>query len=390
VRIGLNATCFDDRPSGANQRFRQLYGAVIRRNPDTEFLIYDSADAPVSAWFDGLPNAAARRTPVPSRGRIARARTGMRYWTRALRRDALDLFETFSLPLVAAPDCPTLLTVHDLRAVHAGVGTTIDRLLARIVLRDAFDRASHIVTVSGAVRDEILARHPSADVSLIHNGIDRAAFEAPDPDLIAATRERYALPGAFALCVGHLEPRKNLPLLIDAVAILRRRGRARPLVIVGRDGGQRRTIAARIARLRVETLVTLIDDADDAALRGLYAASSLVVMASRDEGFGIPLLEAMAAGKPLVLSDIPVFRELTQARGCYFGVDDAQGAAAAIDRVWTDAAVRDRLVGLGRDRVRDFGFDRLADRMSSLYASLAGAAASPRMRAIRARAAARE
>ncbi len=386
MRIGLNATCFDDRPSGANQRFRHLYGAVIRRNPDIKFLIYESADCPVASWFAGLPNVVARRTPLPGRGRIARLVAGLGYWKRALRYDALDLFETFSLPLVRAPDCPTLLTIHDLRSIHRGSGTILDRLVARRVVRSAFDRADHIVTVSESVRAEILAWRPRASVSAIYNGIDPAWFGAPDRDAVAAVRRRYALPDAFALCVGHIEPRKNLPLLIDAVAALGRAGRDRPLAIVGRDGGQREAITAHIAQREVGHLITLIDDADDAALRCLYAASLLVVMASRDEGFGIPLLEAMAAGKPLVLSDIAVFRELTQDRGHYFGIDDPDGAAAAIDRVWTDRALRDRLVAFGDDRLADFDFDRLADRIASLYTSLANTSATPNIRAIRARA----
>jgi glycosyltransferase involved in cell wall biosynthesis len=390
VRIGLNATCFDDRPSGANQRFRQLYGAVIRRNPEIEFLIYESADGPVASWFADLPNVVARRTPLPGRGRLRRAIAGLGYWKRALRRDALDLFETFSLPLVEAPDCPTLFTIHDLRPVHRSTGTTLDRFVARRVLRHAFDHADHIVAVSEAVRTEILAWRPRAAVSVVYNGIDPAPFGAPQADAIATIRRRYALPDAFALCVGHIEPRKNLSLLIDAVAALQDAGCERPLVIAGRDGGARAAIIARIAHHNVGHRVTLIDDADDEALRSLYAASRLVVMASRDEGFGIPLLEAMAAGRPLVLSDIAVFRELMQDHGCYFRADDAHSAADAIERVWTDRALRARLVAYGRGRVRDFDFDRLADRISALYVALCAPSGTSSIRAIRSRAATKE
>lgn len=386
MRVGLNATCFDARPSGANQRFRSLYGMVIRRNPEIEFLIYEPSDCAVATWFAGQPNVVARRTPLPSRGRFSRPLIGLGYWRRALRGDALDLFETFNLPLVGAPDCPTLLTIHDLRALHGGIG----RLVARPVLRDALDRADHVVTVSEAVRAEIRAWRPQTCVSVIHNGVDPDRFHALDPDAVAETRRRYALPPAFGMCVGHLEPRKNLPVLIDAVAALHRSGRDRPLAIVGSDGGQRRALVAQIARQGVGHLVTLVDDADDAALGHLYAACSLVVMPSRDEGFGIPLIEAMAAGRPLVTSDIAVFRELTQDRGCYFPVDDARRAADAIERAWTDDHLRDQLVNYGRRRIADFGFDRLADQLSCLYASLVPAAATPRMRAIRPRAAPNE
>ena len=388
MRVGLNATCFNDRPSGANQRFRRLYGALIRRNPAVEYVVYEPADQRIAGWFAGLPNVVARATPLPSVGRLARFRVGLSYWKRALRRDAPDIFETFSLPLVAAPGCPTLLTIHDLRPVHAGQPFA-GRLLAVPVLRHALARADHVIAVSQTVEAELLAFHPGLAVSTIYNGVDSASFAAPDPAAIEEAGRRYRLPDRFALAVGHLEPRKNLPMLIDAIAQLRERGQGRPLVIVGRDGGQRAEILARIAGRRVGPLVTVIEDAGDDLVRALYALCALVVVPSRYEGFGIALIEAMAAARPLVTSDIPVFRELTQGMGHYFPPGDSSAAADAIDRVWSDAGERERLIAHGRRRVADFGFDRLADELAALHRSLAGSG-TPRMPAMRARAASSE
>ena len=76
MRIGLNATCFNDRPSGANQRFLGIYGALVRRRPDIEFVVYEPADQRIADWFGGAPNVVARPTPIPSVGRFARLRAG--------------------------------------------------------------------------------------------------------------------------------------------------------------------------------------------------------------------------------------------------------------------------------------------------------------------------
>lgn len=354
MRIGLNATCFDDRPSGANQRFRLLYGAVIRRNPQHDFIVYEPAEHRIADWFADSPNVTARRTRLQSAGRLARIVAGLRYWPQAWAEDALDLFESISLPLFAAP-CSTLLTIHDLRSLQAA--TSLERAVAKIVLRHAFRHVDHVIAVSDVVRHEILAFRPDVRVSVVHNGVQAQQFTGdipPDTD-------------RFALALGHIEARKNLTVLIAAIARLRDQGMWCPLVIAGRDGGMLGAIRAQIAALDLAELVRIVEDADDATVRALYAACTLVVVPSGYEGFGIALIEAMAAGRPLVTSDIAVFREVTEGQGRYFAVDDPGDAAAAIKHLWTDAVERARLVAYGDVRVRDFDFDRLADQVAALY-----------------------
>ena len=371
VRIGLDATCFDDRPSGANQRFRELYGQLIRANPQVAFVVYEAADCGAGAWYGDLPNVTVRRTPVPGTGRLRRFWRGRRYWRRALARDALDLFETFTLPLVVAPDCPTILTIHDLRGLRADVPRPA-RWLAAAVTRHAFARAAHIIAVSDTVRDEILAVRPGTPVSTIYNGV--IARSPPDAAEVAAVVQRHTLPARFALTVGHLEPRKNLPMLVDAFACLRDAGRPLPLVIVGNDGGARGAIEGRIARHGMSGLVSIIAQADDGTVAALYAACAVVVLPSAYEGFGIPLIEAMAAHKPVVTSDIAVFRELTCGNGVYFAPDAPRGAAAVIDRLMSEPIARARLVAFADTRVGDFDFTRLAGELAALQAQVIRAA----------------
>src|SRR5687767_740598 len=97
LRVGLNATRFNDRPSGAKQRFVGIYGALIRQNPDTEFLIYEPVDCHVASWFEGAANVIARRTPIPSVGRLEAMLKGTAFWRSTIKGDRLDIFETFNL-----------------------------------------------------------------------------------------------------------------------------------------------------------------------------------------------------------------------------------------------------------------------------------------------------
>lgn len=369
MRVGLNATPFNDRPSGARQRFVGIYGALIRQRPDWTFVVYEPADCRVATWFDGAPNVVARATPIASTGRWQRVAKGATYWRTAVAADRLDVYENFVLPAVTPARVPTVLTIHDIRPLYEDA-SLVGRLMRRHVLHRAFARADHVVTVSDAVRDEILAFHPGARVSTVYNGVDPARFAPLGDDVVAAVRRQYGLPADYLLTIGHIEARKNLPLLIDAIALLRDRGMPQHLAIVGNDGGDRAAILDRIAARGVGALVTLVEKADDDAVRALYAGCAMLVFPSRYEGFGIPILEAMAADRPMVLSDTAVFRELTQGQGVYFPVDDAPAAADAIARVADDPAEQARQRRYGAVRMRDFGFDHLAGQMASIYAAL--------------------
>lgn len=368
MRIGLNATCFNDRPSGAKQRFVGIYGALISARQDIEFVLYEPSDCRVAEWFGEAKNVKARRTPVPSTGRLRKALAGGGYWRAQLTRDRLDLFEAFHLPLVRAPHCPTIVTIHDARPVLSEV-PLLKRLAYGRVLRSALARADHVVTVSQTMRTELLSMERRTPVSVIYNGIDPAAFRAPPPSRLAATREKLGLPTEFMLAVGHLEARKNYARLIDAVAMLRETQAGMSLVIVGNEGGEGAAVAEQVRRLGLEGRVRLLQGVRDDELVDIYNLCTLVVFPSYYEGFGIPVLEAMAARRPLALSDTPVFRELTEGKGVYFPWDDSRKMASAIRDLLASPSRRNALVAYGDARVQAFGFDRLAAQLEAVYAA---------------------
>lgn len=370
MRIGLNATCFDDRASGAKQRFLGIYGALISAHPEIDFVIYEPADCRVAQWFEGAANVFACPTPVPSKGQLRKAVAGAMFWRHRLRADRLDLFETFNLPMVVAPDCPTLLTIHDIRYVQEDVAP-IKRLANSIVLRRALAGAARVVAVSETIRSEILHFCPGSQVTTVYNGVDPARFDDPGAAAIAAVRALFDLPAHFALSVGHIEPRKNYGTAVAAFAELARRGSELSLVIVGRDSGECAQIQLEIARQGVVDRVRILGDVNDAALQCLYQTCELVLLPSLYEGFGLALLEAMAASRPLVLSDIAVFRELTEGQGCYFTPTDGIACAGRIEALRSDPGLSAALVAYGDRRVADFAFPTLAEEVYALYLKLA-------------------
>lgn len=369
MKIGLNATCFNDRPSGSNQRFIGIYGELIKRLPDTEFIVYEPADCRVGSWFDGAPNVSVRPTPLPSVGRTKRFIRGLQYWRSALPREKLNLFEGFNLPLFRVPGARTLLTIHDIRRMHPDYGI-FERAVFRAVIGKSLTAADRVITVSEAMKKEILDFYPDIPISVIYNGLDAREFDQVIEADLLAVRQKFSLPEDFLLAVGHFERRKNYLRLIDAIARLRDRGCSCALLIVGNDSGLGKAIQERIELAQLSSHVKLLSGLSDLEVRCIYKLCSLFIFPSAYEGFGIPILEAMAAKRPMVLSDIPVFREITQNRGVYFPHDNVEFMASAIENVLSSNSERVRLVEYGNERVQAFSFQSLAAQVERLYRSL--------------------
>jgi len=368
MRVGINAICLNDRPSGARQRFIGIYGALFRRLPDAEFVIFEPCDCKVAGWFGGQANVSPHSTPIPSTGRFQKLLSGMLYWRNALSRESFDVFEVLSLPLIRPESGSVILTKHDLRGVRADA-PTVHRAVHAAVLRRALAQADHVFTVSAAMRAEILAFYPHAHVSVVYNGVDTRPFEMLTEADCRPIAAKYSLPQDFILSVGHFEGRKNYSRLIDAVALLRERGLESCLVIVGNDSGEQASLLRQIAKLNLSKRVKLLTGLTDHEVRCLYILCSLFVFPSAYEGFGIPILECMAARRPMVLSDLAVFREITENRTTYFPFDDTSAMADAIEFGLTSSDYQEEIIRYGIQRVADFTFDRIADRVAKLYAT---------------------
>lgn len=366
MRVGLNATCFNDRPSGARQRFIGIYGALFKRLPDIEFVIFEPRDCRVSEWFAGQANLSVRSTPVVSVGRLGKFRTGLGYWRHAFARESFDLFEAMHLPLVRPAGGKAILTIHDLRGLHSDT-SLIQRALFATVLRQALRRTDHVVTVSAAMRAEILAFYPRISVSVVYNGLDAKLFASVTRADCDAFLAKYQLPRDYVLAVGHFETRKNYPRLIEAISLLKQRGRDYPLVIVGNDSGEGSLLAQQIAELNLSNRVAVLSGLTDLEVRCAYFLCGLFVFPSIYEGFGIPILEAMAANRPMALSNLPVFEEITEGQSLYFPPDDVESMADAIEIGLFSTEIRTRMVEYGEQRLTNFGFDRLAEGVVGVY-----------------------
>lgn len=244
-------------------------------------------------------------------------------------------------------------------------GVAFHRRMAARAARDA----DLVVVPTRAARDELEAAVPalSGRCEVVYQGLS-GRLEVPGD--APARRSRLRLPDdGFLLSVATLEPRKGLDVLMQALAL----GAAPdlPLLVAGQPGWGGIDLTALAARhgLAVDR-VRALGRVEDADLAVLYEAATALVVPSRSEGFGIPVLEAMAAGTPVVVSDVPALVEVGADAVLATAVGVPEMLASALDAVATDEALRDRLAAAGPRRARAFSWPESARRLWQLYAAL--------------------
>lgn len=265
---------------------------------------------------------------------------------------------------------PSVVTVHDLSPWCLPQTHPWDRTLAvRLLGGQALRRADVIITHAEAVRQELLTMMPLQPEAVVSIPLAAAAhFHPREPHTVAETVGRWGLqPHGYSLYLGTVEPRKNLDFLFDAYAALPWRHRW-PLVIVGRIGWKARALYRRIVQAQAEGWLRWIGFVDDEQAACLMAAARLAVNPSRYEGFGLPVLEAMASQVPVLCSDIPVFREVAADAALYHPPEDRPALATQLRRILCDHALRHEMAAMGLQRARAYSWARTARLTAQAYA----------------------
>lgn len=246
----------------------------------------------------------------------------------------------------------THVTVHDLAWLRpeAACPPPLAAFLGPAVEK-AVARASSVFTVSEAIRTEVLERYllPDERVICAPNAADERFFSA-DP-LDATTLVTFGITGPFFVYVGTIEPRKNVPLLFDAMA--RVAGEAQ-LLLIGRNGWRAEEILSQIDARGLAGRVIHAGFVPEDVLPGLIAASNGLVYPSRYEGFGLPIVEGLAAGVPVAASDLPVFHEVGGDEVLYFDAEAPEDAASTLARMLETGQTSDKARERRRARARTF------------------------------------
>ncbi len=370
ARIGIDYTAAIQQSAGIGRYVRELISALLQLDQDNDYRLF-------AASSDPLP-----LSPFPVKRLPLHDKWLMRIWHRAriplpveLITGRLDLFHSpdFTLP-PTRPGTPTLLTVHDLSFIRDpdSADQRLRAYLKQVVPRSV-RRASHILADSEATRQDLidLWDTPAEKITVIYCGVESRFRPVTDPAALAAVRVRYNLgERPFILSVSTLQPRKNYRRLIRAFAPLAVRHPELLLVFAGGKGWQYEEILAEPERLGLADRVRFTGFVADDELPALLSAAALFAFPSLYEGFGLPILEAMACGTPVIASDRSSLPEVVGEAGLQVDPLDVAGLTAGMERLLSDEELRHELAARGRRQAARFSWTDAARQLLAVYQRL--------------------
>lgn len=364
LRIGVNALYLLPGVVGGTEIYlRSLLAALAEIDQDNQYVVFtnretDSGLAPARANFAQAPQW-VRASNRPWRILWEQLRL-----PRELRRTGCDVLLNpgFTAPVICP--CPQVTVFHDLQHKrHPEFFRWFDLPFWRVLLWAAARRSRTIIAVSEATRQDFL-RYYHADpesVLVVHHGVD--------PDI--RTGDAVRAPYPLFLCVSTLHPHKNLDRLLRAFARFQAGEPRARLVIAGMRGFFAERLTHLAAELELEDYIRFTGWIPREQLCALYAQANAFVYPSRFEGFGMPVLEAMAAGLPVACSNIPVLREVAGDAALLFDPESETEIEGALRRLAFDQELRERLRLLGAEQAARFTWTSTARRTLAILRSAA-------------------
>jgi glycosyltransferase involved in cell wall biosynthesis len=284
------------------------------------------------------------------------------------RVGGVDVFHGTDHLLPRLRSTGSVFTVHDLTYVlYPDTHSRRNREYLRLMM-PRFLRADAVLADSQSTRRDATEWYglSEQDITVVYPGVSNrfSPVEAQNASIVCS---RLGLPRDFVLCVGTIEPRKNLTVLLEAVARLGTDSLAPPLVIAGRRGWMSESVFARLEKLGLEKAVTILGYVPDDTLAALYSACQAMAFPSLYEGFGLPVLEAMSCGAPVVCSDSSSLPEVGGDAVLYVNPQSADDWAAALTRVLGDNSLRSEMRQRGLAQSAAFTWERTARSMLPIY-----------------------
>ncbi len=288
---------------------------------------------------------------------------------------AIDLYHAtdFVLP-PTHPNTRTLLTVHDLSFVRVPetASPNLKAYLDAVVPR-SIKRATHVLADSQATKDDLVALYNTSPekITVLLSGVDSRYKRVDDSQAQAAVREKYQLGSRpYSFSIGTVQPRKNYSRLIRALAQLRAEGHDLALVIAGGRGWLEDEMYQTLREVRMQDYVHLIGFADESDLPALYSGALCTTFPSLYEGFGLPVLESMACGTPVVTSNVSSLPEVAGNAALQVNPYDLEAITDAVRRIINDYALREDLIERGYQQARRFTWEDSARQLQVIYRDL--------------------
>jgi glycosyltransferase involved in cell wall biosynthesis len=365
VRIAIDARKLRDY--GIGTYVRNLLRHLARLDHSTEYVVLCG-----EADCDDTRNLGENFRPVPERSPNYSIREQVSV-PLDLRREGVDLFHAPHYVLPPLTPCRSVVTIHD--CIHLRFPQYLPSRLgyayARSSMWIAAHRSSRVMTVSEASKRDILEYFhvPETKIDVIPNAIDERFGETPAPEDVERVRERYQLNERFVLYAGNIKPHKNIERLIEAFYELREQQGFEDvkLLIIGDEISKYASLRRSVHRHKLHKHVRFFGFVSDSTLAILYRLASVFVFPSLYEGFGLPPLEAMSSGTPVITSNVSSLPEVVGDAALLIDPYDPHAIADAMRRLLTDDALREDLREKGRARARHFSWERSIRRVREIY-----------------------
>ena len=381
MRIGLDVSSVPGQRAGGGQYAYQLARGLAAVDRKNTYLLYPT--------FYYLVHPEHRLAQLP---KARNMRTALRWLPPALasylwRVDRPEAFKerllggvdlvhstTYCAPLFRSRRKRLVVTIYDLTFVtHPEYHLPANVAHCLEGTRSAIERADMLIAISESVRRDLIERMhaPAERIVVTPLAADPGLARVTDPAVLDRARRRYRLPERFVLFLGAMEPRKNLLRLIEAWAALKpavRRETA--LVVAGAQGWLNDSVRSRVATLELGDRVHLAGYVEGEDLAALYSLATVFAYPSLWEGFGLPVLEAMACGTPVLTSDISSLPEVAGAAAVLVPPTDVEAIADGLLRLLEDAALRADLAERGRRQAASFSWERCARETLAVYNSV--------------------
>jgi glycosyltransferase involved in cell wall biosynthesis len=367
VRIGIDARKLHD--FGIGTYIRNLLRHLARLDTGTEYvLLCRREDRPILATlgdnFRPVPESAGNYS-VSEQLKIPLA----------LRREGVTLFHAPHYVLPPLVSCRSVVTIHD--CIHLMFPQYLPNKFAlnyaRASIGMASRRAERVLTVSESSKRDILrfVNIEPAKIEVIYNAYDERFGIEPKEDDVIRVRERFQLHDEFVLYAGNVKPHKNLERLIEAFHIVRNKGLDHlKLVMIGDEISRYTSLRRAVHRHQLHKYVRFLGYLPEQTLAVMYRLAGLFVFPSLYEGFGLPPLEAMASGTPVVTSNVSSLPEVAGDAAVLVDPYDPEAIADGMHRVLTDESLRRELRHKGLARARQFSWEESARRVREIYGAV--------------------
>jgi glycosyltransferase involved in cell wall biosynthesis len=355
--VGINAVFLEPRMGGLDLYVRALVPELARQSPETRFTVFANPAGADYLRREGIGDAAAIRTSPALRrgGRLIAELTAVGAWA---RREGCELLHSVAMTGPLRPSIPHVVTVADITWIVEPDPYERAQRLWRLTVPRVARRADRVIAISTAAADHIIEQLdvPRERVDVV--AIGHALGGRPEPTPEAELRSRHQIPaGPIVLAVSAKKAHKNLRRLVAAAALVP----GAVLVMVGKRTPHEDELREEAARLGIADRVVFPPYVDDADLEGLYTAARVFVFPSLNEGFGVPVLEAMARGLPVATSSVSSMPEVAGDAALLFDPRDELAIGGAIQRLLDDEALRDDLIARGHARQASFTWAAAAE-----------------------------